>query len=51
MPYRKVHRPHRIKIKMQYTIKRVENKQYIRIKDLQNIIHKRLVTLIYKEQL
>ena len=36
---------------MQYTIKRVENKQYIEIKDLQNIIHKRLMTLIYKEQL
>lgn len=36
---------------MQYTIKRVENKQYIEIKDLQNIIHKRLMTLIDKEQL
>ena len=36
---------------MQYTIKRVQNKQYIEIKDLQNIIHKRLMTLIYKEQL
>ena len=36
---------------MQYTIKRVQNKQYIEIKDLQNIIHKRLMTWIYKEQL